>query len=428
MLMSDAKQRIKSLFFNNKKVLENYFFMTILQILNSLFYLLIYPYLIRVLGAENYGLYVFAFSIVTYFITFIDFGFDLPGVKKIAQNLQDSNVKKDVLSGIFTAKIYMEIISFIIFSSIVFAVPSMRSNWLLFFICFTQTLTNILFPRWYFQGIQRMRVVTYIQLGFKLLSLPFIFLFVKQRDDLLLYATIISFFSILGALTAFLIIRYKENLIISMVPFAKVKKYVREALPFFATNGLNVVKQQSAVVILGGFFSMKDVALYDLANKIFTVPTVLVASINGALFPKIVGLKKNIAATVKKIIKIENIIGVAIVLFLIVTGNFIIKLMGGPDMSEAFPLLVILSFGIFGQLTVGAIGYFIFIPSGNSVYIAKNQLVAFITFFVFAITGVLVSKSIWVVPLALTLSGVSELIYSQMVVQNKKLLSKLEEM
>lgn len=102
--------------------------------------------------------------------------------------------------------------------------------------------------------------------------------------------------------------------------------------------------------------------------------------------------------------------------------------MGGPDMSEAFPLLVILSFGIFGQLTVGAIGYFIFIPSGNSVYIAKNQLVAFITFFVFAITGVLVSRSIWVVPLALTLSGVSELIYSQMVVQNKKLLSKLEEL
>ena len=36
--------------------------MTILQILNFLFYLLIYPYLIRVLGAENYGLYVFAFQ------------------------------------------------------------------------------------------------------------------------------------------------------------------------------------------------------------------------------------------------------------------------------------------------------------------------------------------------------------------------------
>jgi len=422
--MNFSKQRIKSLLYNNKKVVENYFFMTILQILNSLFYLLIYPYLIRVLGAENYGLYVFAFSIVTYFITFINFGFDLPGVKKVAQNLQNPNVKKEVLSSVFTAKIYLEIISLVLFSSIVFLVPYMRANWFLFFICFVQTLTNILFPQWYFQGIQRMRVVTYIQLGFKMLSLPFIFLLVKQHDDLLLYAFIVSFFSLLGALTAYLIIRYKENLSISFVSFANVKKYVKEALPFFATNGMNVVKQQSAVVILGGFFSMKDVALYDLAMKIFTVPTVLVASINGALFPKIVRLK-NLATTIKKIIKIENIVGIAIIVFLITTGNFVIRLMGGPDMSGAFPLLVILSFGIFGQLTVGAIGYFIFIPTGNSAYVAKNQLVAFVVFFIFALTGVLVSNSIWVVPLALTLSGISELIYSQMIVKKKKLLIKL---
>ena len=38
---------------NNKVVIENYFFMTILQILNSVFYLFIYPFLIKTLGAET---------------------------------------------------------------------------------------------------------------------------------------------------------------------------------------------------------------------------------------------------------------------------------------------------------------------------------------------------------------------------------------
>ena len=66
---------LRILVFNNKKIIENYFFMTVLQVLNSFFYLLIYPYLIRALGGSAYGLYVFATSISTYFLFVINFGF-----------------------------------------------------------------------------------------------------------------------------------------------------------------------------------------------------------------------------------------------------------------------------------------------------------------------------------------------------------------
>jgi len=58
---------------NNKKIIENYFFMTLILILNSLFALLIYPYLIRALGKESYGIYIFGTSIANYFICFIGF-------------------------------------------------------------------------------------------------------------------------------------------------------------------------------------------------------------------------------------------------------------------------------------------------------------------------------------------------------------------
>ena len=71
---------------NNTKVIENYFFMTALQIINALFGILIYPYLIRILGANSYGLYVFAFSVTTYFVSFISFGFNMPAIKIVVQN------------------------------------------------------------------------------------------------------------------------------------------------------------------------------------------------------------------------------------------------------------------------------------------------------------------------------------------------------
>ena len=59
--------------------------MTLLQILNSIFYLLIYPFLIGTLGANSYGSYVYAFSISVFFVSFVQFGFDTPALKIISQ-------------------------------------------------------------------------------------------------------------------------------------------------------------------------------------------------------------------------------------------------------------------------------------------------------------------------------------------------------
>ncbi|GAB1415660.1 flippase [Paludibacter sp.] len=419
--MQSKKDTVKSILKSNKKVMENYFFMTVLQVLNSLFYIIIYPYLIRTLGADSYGLYVFAFSIVTYFTTLISFGFDLPGVKAIAENIDNKTAKERVLSNIFTAKIYLAILSSAIFIVLVLTIPSLQKNWLVFIICFGQSLTNIIFPQWYFQGIQRMRTVTYIQLAFKLISLIFIFIFIKKQDDIAIFTLIVTLTSLAGAMVAALIIRYKEGLKIYWSSLTDVKLQAKGALPFFGSNSIIVLKQQSAAVLLGAFFSMKDVALFDLAVKIYTVPTILIASINSALFPKVVVLK-NITSTIKKIIKIENVIGVSIFILLVLFGKWIVMIMGGENMMESYNLLVILGVGIFAQLSVGAICNFIFIPQNKNSYILKDQIVAMIVFFAVAIAGILLKLGIFVIPLALTLSLLSELVYTSGIVVKYKML------
>ena len=188
---------------NNKKIIENYFFMTLILILNSLFALLIYPYLIRTLGKESYGIYIFGTSIANYFICFIGFGFELYGVREIAKNpASKSNISK-VISIIFTAKLYLELFSLLIFIVLLYTVPILQENQKIYSICFSTTLVNILFPTWYFQGIQKMRVVTYIQLLFKLLSLPFIFYFVRSSQDIVSFSLIMSISTLLGSLYAF---------------------------------------------------------------------------------------------------------------------------------------------------------------------------------------------------------------------------------
>jgi PST family polysaccharide transporter len=359
-ILKNKIKNLKSVVFNNKSVIENYFFMTILQILNSFFYLLIYPYLIRVLGSEGYGTFVFATSVATYFLFFINFGFDLPATKAIAENAENRYNQRNILSCIFTSKSYLFIISSLVFGILLFTVPVFEKNKEVFLLCFFNVYSFVLFPQWYFQGIQKMKIVTYIQLGLKLASLPLIFLLIKSPQDLILYVFIISITNILGSLIAYLIIRLKYKIDISWVKPNRLKVWFKESQPFFFSSLAGSIKEYSIPIIIGSFFGMKDVAIYDLANKIIIVPRTIFMGVNSAIFPKlIVNIRNNL---VKKIIRIEFFVSFSVVVVIIVFGKFIVKFLGGSGMENSYYLAVLLGFTVVSWLVVGAFINFVFIP------------------------------------------------------------------
>lgn len=411
---------IKSLLKNNKKVVENYFFMTILQILNSLFYLLIYPFLIRTMGAESYGLYIFAMSIVTYFITFVNFGFEMPAVKMIAQNAEDNFMKSTILSNVLSAKIYLEILAILIFAIVLYAIPTLRVNWIIFSLCFIQTLTSIFFPQWYFQGIQKMRIVTYIQLFYKILSLPLIFILISKPSDIWIFVLITSSTGVFGAITSWLILKFQDKLTFKLASPSEVKRYYKEAFPFFLTTSTGVIKEQSIVVIIGAFLGMRDVAIFDLANKIIMVPRTLLVSVNGALFPKIIA---NVQThIVKKIIRYEAIIGVLVILVMLAFGKWVVIFMGGLSMLQSYPIAVILSITVLVWLVVGSYNNFVFIPQNKNYFITKNQFVAMFSFFLFCFVGLTYEKSVYVLAISIALSGLTEIAYCKYLIKKHNLL------
>lgn len=412
---------IKTLFKSNKVVAENYFFMTVLQVLNTLFYVLIYPYLIRTLGAESYGLYVFSMSIVTYFVSFVGFGFDLPAVKIIAQYPADEKLKAHTLSCIYTAKIYLEIISLIVFSIIIFSVPYLRNNWILLFICFSQTLTNIVFPQWYFQGLQKMRMVTYVQLGLKLISLPFIFLAVHTSNDIHAFALIASVTSVGGGFAAAAIIRFYDKIRIQIMPFAAVKKWYADATPFFLSSSAGMIKEQTVAILIAVFFGMKDVAIYDLANKIVAVPRLLLTSVNGALFPNVISKSSN--ELIKRILRYQVYLCLLIIGLIALFGKWVVLLMGGVSMAASYPLAVILSVTILPWMMVSTFIYFIFVPNNNYYFVTRNQVVALISFVVYAAIGLLFIDNISILAVALSLSGLTEIVFCRYLIRKNALLN-----
>lgn len=409
--------KILDIWRNNTKVTENYVFMTLLQVLNVCFYILIYPYLIRVLGAESYGLYAYAAAIIALFITFVSFGFDLPAAKRIAEHAEDAAIKSQVLSEVTTVKILLEFVALGVYTLLLVLAPKMIAHQVLFAIVFAQTLPNILFPQWYFQGVQRMRVVTYIQVAFKLATLPFIFWLLRNPEDNWIYALIVSASSVLGSIVAWLIIRFKDGLRVRLVSIPAAYRVTREALPFFLNNATSVLKEQGIVLLIGQFLGMGDVAIYDLANKIIIIPRTIFSKLNDALFPKMMAQPS--ASRRKKILLGETVIGLVSIALIAALGYWAVLVLGGKSMLVSYPVSIILSVTILTWLVVGAMIYFYIIPSGKTYYITLNQLIAMLTTFIFAGIGLYVTQSVYLLAASLALAGLGEILFCGYVIHKK---------
>ncbi len=407
--MKKQISNIKIALKNNIKVIENYSFMTILQIANVLIGLVTYPYVIRTLGTETYGLYVFVLSSSVLLGAFISFSTDLLGTKEIAQNVDDLQKKSEIVSSVVFVRLFLFGIAFVVLLLLSLIFGFVLEHLLLYVLCFLGNIGSILFHDWYFQGVQKMKIVTYIKIGFNLLQLPFIFLFISSENDLLLYAIIMLLSNILGALYGFFHLLVVEKIKIIWVGFDAVKQRLKVSLPFFYTTILVVVKQQMIPQILGTFIGMHEVALFDLAQKIWKIPDALTLGINKAFFPKFANSIS--PRIIDKLLKNEFILGIFCILCVIVFGKFAVYVLGGEMMSESYYILIILSINILTYLLIGVYLYFAFVLNDKNDLLFKNQAVALISFAFIAFIGLYFYQSIYVFAIALVLSGGAELLF-----------------
>ncbi len=371
--------------------------------------LVAYPYVIRTLGTETYGLYIFVFSSSVLFGTFISFSTDLLGTKEIAQNVDNLQKKSEIVSSVVFARLFLFGIAFTVLLLLSLIFGFIAEHFLLYVLCFLGNMSSILFHGWYFQGVQKMKIVTYIKVGFNLVQLPFIFLFINTENDLLLYAVIVLLSNILGALYGFFHLLAVEKIKIIWVGFEVIIQRLKVSLPFFYKDVLGVLKQQAIPQITGVYFGMHEVALYDLAQKIIKIPLALIYNVNISFFPKFAQYATQ--KMIDKLIKYEYIFGVFCILCVVLFGQWAVYFLGGEAMHDAYYITIILSLNLLTHLIIGAYMYFVFILNDRNDLYIKNQIVAFVSFFAIIFVGLQFYKSIYALVSALALSGVAELLY-----------------
>lgn len=190
--------KLKDVFLNNRKILSNFSYLTILEIFLLIAPIITFPYLVRILGKELYGWVITAQVTASYCTILIEFGFKRISARHIANQNGDKNKMSITVSSIIILRFILWIISFIIYLVVIEVVESYRHQSILFIFSFLTTLSSVLFLDFYFQGIEDMKYITIVNVLVRGIFVGATFIFIKNSKDYIYVPLLWSIGYVLG--------------------------------------------------------------------------------------------------------------------------------------------------------------------------------------------------------------------------------------
>lgn len=269
-----------------KKIIENFFSLSLLKAATMLLPLILIPHFIKTLGLDVVGLLAVISAICAYFNTLIDYGFSYTGTREIALN-KGSNYKiTQILIDITICKLFLISISFSILVLLYFINTFIKDNFLIVLFSFLFVALSSLAPSWFFQGLEDMRKIATGEVLGKLLSFILIIFFINKESEYFF----IPLFYVCGQLFSLVVyfIYIKKYIVLEGVVFIggrgvlmRLKNDWNMFLNILFPNFYNVY----SYLVLGYFSTMAQVAIYDIIRKIMNVSEQALGIISKVYYP-----------------------------------------------------------------------------------------------------------------------------------------------
>ena len=300
---------IKNLNYNYKIILKNFSYLTLMKFFNIGIKIILAAYLIRILGNEKYGLITWLDSVIQYFLMIVNFGFNIYAAKYIVQNKNNTNKISEIVSSIFIIKSLLFVFSIlcIIILGNFESFYNYKQLLLLFMLC---GIGEVLFPVWFFQGVENLKPATVIVFLTRLVLLIGTIVFVTTEQHILTYILLFVGSSILmGFLGVYYLFKYYK-IKFSILPFKKLKIYFKESLPFFIGRFLSLVFNFGTIFFIGKFCLLEQVAGFDTSLKVVMLGVIPFEMLQQAVFPTISRTKNK--KLLKKLVFLAIVIGLLI--------------------------------------------------------------------------------------------------------------------
>jgi polysaccharide transporter, PST family len=269
----------------HRRLLRNTISLYWLQGLNYAIPVAVLPFLIRRLGIEQYGLLAFAQAFAQYFVVLTDYGFNFSATRAIAQNQNDARANGEVFCAVMFIKTVLCMFGFGILLGFVFFVPTLRHNTNVMLLAYMTVVGSVLFPTWYFQGVQEMRFISLISGFAQLGSALFLFAFIHGPNDTLLALGIQSAGFLAAGLTGLVICLHKYQIVLRWPSMPIVKRNLLSGWHLFISTAAISMYTNTSVVLVALFSGTVQAGYFSAAEKFIRALNGLITPIGQAIFP-----------------------------------------------------------------------------------------------------------------------------------------------
>lgn len=360
-----------------KTIGQNFLFNAVLNASKFIFPLITYPYVARVLLPEGTGKVTFATSLIYYFIMFAELGIPKYGIRKCAMVRECKEELTRTVHELLMIQTITTVISYIVLFGCVFLIPKLAEERILYVVISVGLLFHLVGVEWLYQALEEYRYISVRSLAFKVISVVAMFLFVKQREDYVIYGAI----TIIASSASYVCNFYRARRIISFRPVGNynLKQHIKPVLVFFAMACAVSIYSHIDTLMLGFLKGDAEVGYYNAAVKVKTIMVSLLTSLSVVLLPRASyyltkGKQAEFEAISKKSMNFSAVFAIPFVVFFILFADDAISFLAGPSYSAAVMPMRLIMPSLFMIAISYPLGIQILVPLGKEKVVLYSEI------------------------------------------------------
>lgn len=267
-----------------KSLAKNSIYNIIYTVANILFPFVTSIYVSRILLPVGVGKVASAQNIASYFVTIAALGLPSYGVREFAKAREDKQQRNRLYTELLLLNVVSTTLAAIGFFALVFVNAGFNGEWVLYSVCGLSIFFNYLNIDWMYQGLEEYGYITGRSILIKGISLVALFIFVKTRQDYVVYALISSLAT--GGNYIFNIVHAREFVKISFSGI-QIKRHIKPVLLIAAIIFLSSVYNKIDITMLNAMATDEAVGYYAYAQKTVNMVLTLANAITAALLPRL---------------------------------------------------------------------------------------------------------------------------------------------